>query len=110
MGFDLQVLKDDRATMPATRPENAFHSITLTLEAPGAEPDCRRWNIVEEEDQASSSDHATIEWRSEGLSVMVDPTWKMRGWARKEKLDKEKEKELLGIGEGVTLAVAWSLN
>ena len=79
MGFDLQVLKDDRATMPATRPENAFHSITLTLEAPGAEPDCRRWNIVEEEDQASNSDHVMIEWKWTGLTMKIDPRWKVRG-------------------------------
>lgn len=39
----------------------------------------------------------------------VDPAWKVRGWALKEKLDKEKEEEEQGERTEPTLGVTWGL-
>ena len=67
--------------------------IDLTLAGPGAGPDCRGSRVVAREEDATMSDHEMIEWRWEGLTMKVDPKWKMRGWALKERLDNEKAEE-----------------
>ena len=43
--------------------------------------------VVEGDDQASQSDHVMIEWKWAGEKKTVDPAWKIRGWALKQKLD-----------------------
>ena len=62
---------------------------------------------MDDEDQASLSDHVMIERKWSGAAEKVNPEWKIRGWALKEKLDKEKEEERLGTKTGPTLADAW---
>lgn len=65
------------------------------------------WNIVEEDEQASPSDHVTIEWKWAGKAERVDLGWKIRDWALKEKLDKEREEKKLKTKEGPTLGEVW---
>ena len=72
---ELLVLNDDHETRPA-RPGGSLHSIIdLTLATQGAGPSITDWRVVEEEDQASHSDHVIIEWKWTGLTMKVDPRW-----------------------------------
>ena len=71
--YELQVLNDDHETRP-TRPGGSLHSIIdLTLATPGAGPSCKEWSIVEDDEQATTSDHVIIEWKWAGETEAVDP-------------------------------------
>ena len=90
---ELQVLNDDHETRP-TRFGGSLHGIIdLNLATPGAGPGITSWKVLEEEDQASHSDHVMIVWKWTGLAMGVDPRWTVRGWALK-RLDQKKEEEL----------------
>lgn len=86
--FDLQVLNDGRAT----RSNEEIHSVIyLTLASPGAKASCQGWALLGLQDQASTSDYEMVEWKWKGATKEVDASWKIRGWALKERVGKEKE-------------------
>ena len=74
-----QALNDDRATRPA-RPGSTLHSIIdLTLTTPDAGPRCGGWQAVDDEECVAHSDHVMIQWEWRGLTMKVDPRWKVQG-------------------------------
>lgn len=62
---------------------------------------------MEDDDQASHSDHVMIEWEWKDLTMKVHPKWKIRGWALKKGLDQEKEGKKEGTEKHPTLCEAW---
>ena len=88
--YELVVKNDNQATRPAS----GCHSIIdLVLATPGASPFCEKWRTVSDPDHETGSDHIMIEWRWTMPAPKVDQGWKVRGWALRERLDKEKEEE-----------------
>lgn len=108
----LAVMNDEWATRTAnldTREGETNHRIIdLTLASPEAEEQVIGWSIREEPEAETGSDHEVIEWRWKGKEQRTAPgDWKIKGWALKEALDKEKEeaKEKKTVGE--TLEKKW---
>lgn len=73
---------------------------------PRRRPFCQDWRILGD-DLATGSDHVVIEWRWTRPAPVVAPGWRMRGWALRERLDKEKDKDWPNTES--KLEVAWSL-
>jgi ribonuclease HI len=92
----------------ATRPVSKCHSvIDLTLATPEAAPYCKDWRILRREDQVTGSDHVVIEWKWTKPAPEVSPEWKVRGWALKERLEKERAEDW--PAEEPRLEVIWGL-
>lgn len=73
--FDLQDLNDGKTTRQARREGDTPNSvIDLTLAGAGAGPDGREWRVLDEEEDATGSDHELIEGRWMGLTMRVDPS------------------------------------
>ena len=101
---NLQVLNDERATRPAS----TCHSIIdLTLATPEVANFCQDWKILDEDQEATGSDHVVIEWRWTKPASEVTKGWKIKGWALKERLDKEKQEDWPPTKP--KLEVVWSL-
>ena len=112
VAHELRVLNDERETRP-TRGGGSLHSIIdLTLATPEAGLDIEGWRVVEDDDQATTSDHVMLEWKWTGWTMKVDPGWKIRGWALKKRLDQEKEEERMirekkAVKKGPTMGETW---
>ena len=110
--YELQIFNDDHETRP-TRERGHLHSIIdLTLATPDASLDMESWTVVEDDEQATTSDHVMFEWKWTGLTMKVDLRWKVRGWALKKRLDQEKEEALKrrehrAAKTGLTMGEVW---
>ena len=101
---DLEVKNNSQAT----RPESGAHSIIdLTLATPGASPFLQDWRILDEDGQATGSDHVVIEWKWTRPALPRGQGKRFMGWALKGRLEKEKEEDW--PPEKPKLADLWAL-
>ena len=94
----------------ATRPSGGHSIIDLTLTDPTIASQMDDWSILGP-DYDTGSDHKVIEWKwkpdGEGVDSEEPEGWKIRGWALKEALEKEKKERKEGK-EVDTLGEKWS--
>ena len=101
---DLEVKNNSQAT----RPESGIHSIIdLTLTTPGASPFCQNWRVLDDDGQATGSDHVVLEWMWTKPGPTGEQGRRFTGWALKGRLEREKEENW--PPEEPKLADLWAL-